>query len=52
MHLGEVNDIFAPIHAGELTIRRALNDTSTEGQGKLIVDFLDALFDLAGVARE
>jgi hypothetical protein len=53
MYLGVgMHDIFGPIHTNELRVRRVLNDSDAEAQGRLIGEFLDGQFDLAGVVRE
>ena len=41
-----------PIHQDRFTLRRILNDVTAGTQKKLIRDFLDALFDLAGEVRQ
>jgi hypothetical protein len=45
---GEVSE---PIYENELKLRRVLNDTSPGNQRALVDEFLDDLYDLAGVTR-
>jgi hypothetical protein len=43
--------VSGPIYENELKLRRVLNDTGPGNQRALIEEFLDALYDLAGVTR-
>ncbi|SPP97825.1 hypothetical protein [Bradyrhizobium vignae] len=43
--------MFGPIHQEEVELRRQLTDASSEAQHAIIEQFLDPLFDLAGVRR-
>lgn len=45
---GEVSE---PVYEDELKLRRVLNETSAESQRAVVDEFLDKLYDLAGVTR-
>jgi hypothetical protein len=45
------DEVSGPIYENELKLRRVLNDTGPGNQRALIEEFLDALYDLAGVTR-
>jgi hypothetical protein len=45
---GEVSE---PVYEHELKLRRVLNETSAESQRAVVDEFLDKLYDLAGVTR-
>jgi hypothetical protein len=43
--------MFGPIHQPELELRRQLTNASSDAQRAIVEEFLDHLFDLAGVRR-
>ena len=45
---GEVSE---PVYEDEIKLRRVLNDISAESQRAVVDEFLDKLYDLAGVTR-
>jgi hypothetical protein len=52
-HLGiNLHGISEPIYSESLRVRRTLNDTSEQTITKLVDEFLDKLFDLAGEDRQ
>jgi hypothetical protein len=49
--VSERGGISEPIYENEIKVRRILNDTGTESRGTLVDEFLDQLYDLAGLTR-